>query len=193
MVRAQFQGTHDQHMQVLMRDYVLLNLREYVQAATTVTGDSALVFGRLMNLHVALNAFFDHAVQGNGGQAAALCQQSPCAVVNRELSHGVRHYLTDRGHHVTSHSARRVREITAGDHRETESLFRFQVQLMGGEVDVNEVIAGTLVIILQEAGNRGWVTAEQSQEVEEQVKQVWPRWGRETPSCPVPPIPDRKA
>lgn len=184
-VTAQFEGSHDQHMEGLIRDWLLLNLREYVQAATAVNGNSNLVFARLMNLQVALNAFFDHAVKGNGKQTLALCQSHECVMINRELSNGVRHYVTDRGRLVTSHSARREREIIAGEQVPTQALFNFQVPVQGGEVNVNEVVAGTLAVMLQEAGHRGWIKPEQRQEFGALITQVWPTWTGQPEGCQV--------
>ncbi|MBZ9752801.1 hypothetical protein K7W42_18330, partial [Deinococcus sp. HMF7604] len=102
---ATFSGDHHGHMQRYLRVLLLGNLREYVAQARAVPGESTEVYRTMLNLSLAANGYWEHAVQGDGPAANKLRQSmSRNVVVNREITDGYRHFLTDRGRHVTDHT-----------------------------------------------------------------------------------------
>lgn len=136
-----------------------------------------------MNLSLAINAFYDFSALGDEKKAKDMCKKNNCAMINREISNGVRHYKTHSGETVTSHTMTREREIFGGEGVKTQALFQFQVPVIGGKVDINQVFTGSLTHIMEEASDKTWITPEQCLIIEEQIKQIWPGWTGKPEYC----------
>jgi hypothetical protein len=155
---ATFSGDHHIHMRRYLRALVVGNLRDYVAQARTLDTNGDEVYRAMLNLSLAADGYWEHAVKGAKGGAAALRSAGSDNVgINYEITNGFRHYSTTRGRHVTDHTPARQRHIRAGEGVASVAVVHPQIHLAEGTLNYNVMIADTLQQIADHAAKHDWI------------------------------------
>ncbi|GGB83335.1 hypothetical protein GCM10008019_44320 [Deinococcus soli (ex Cha et al. 2016)] len=149
-----------------LRALVVGNLRDYVTQARKLNTSGDEVYRTMLNLSLAADAYWEHAVEGAKGGAAVLrAAGSDNVGINYEITNGYRHFYTDRGRHVTDHTPARHRDIRMGGGGASVAVVQPQIQLTEGTLNYNVMIDDTLQQIIDHAVKNDWIDPDTQREI----------------------------
>lgn len=160
-------------MRRYLRALVVGNLRDYVEQARKLETDGDEVYRTMLNLSLAVNGYWEHAVRGVSEDARALRKAGTVnVVINAEVTNGYRHFWTEHGRHVTDHTPARQRHIRAGEGVASVAVVHPQIHLAEGTLNYNVMIADTLQQIADHAAKHDWIDLDTQHEIRAQLDQL---------------------